>query len=139
MIPTAGSRCSDRFLFSQRSRRSDPWARARGRRAAHEYLAPVAVDERRWTACIAWLEVGALDDIPRRGARELPRPHGAGRSVPHRDDRVFALMTGARTKVVRCHKGIVHGSGSPARCTTGSSAWTAAAEAPDEGCTLSCR
>jgi nitrite reductase [NAD(P)H] small subunit len=58
---------------------------------------------------VSWLEVGALESIPARGARQLS--HGGLRIAVFRtgDDRVFALLDRCPHREGPLSQGIVHG------------------------------
>ena len=85
-----------------------------------------------------WLEVCALTDIPRLGARVLPRPGDPRGNVAlfrTGDDRVFALADRCPHKGGPLSDGIVHGE----RVTCPLHNWTIAlhsgdAVAPAQGC-----
>ena len=57
-----------------------------------------------------WLDIGALDEIPQRGARTVP-VHGGEEIAVFRtgDDRVFALVNRCPHKRGPLSQGIVHG------------------------------
>ena len=57
----------------------------------------------------AWIDVGAVTDVPRRGARRVPSPRGdiAIFRTGHGD--VFALMDKCPHKGGPLSEGIVHG------------------------------
>jgi nitrite reductase (NADH) small subunit len=88
-----------------------------------------------------WIEVCALTDIPRLGARVLQRPGDTrGHVALFRtgDDRVFALADRCPHKGGPLSEGIVHGD----RVTCPLHNWTIAlnsgdAIAPDQGCAAS--
>lgn len=83
-----------------------------------------------------WIEVGRLDDIPRRGARRVSVP-GAGLPIAvfrTGDDRVFALVDRCPHRAGPLSEGIVQGCA--VACPL--HGWvidlaSGAAEAPDEG------
>jgi nitrite reductase (NADH) small subunit len=86
----------------------------------------------------AWIDVGALDDIPRRGARRVGGPRGGVPVAVFRtaEDEVFALADRCPHKGGPLSEGIVQGCavacplhGWVIRLDSGQ------AEAPDEGCT----
>jgi nitrite reductase (NADH) small subunit len=86
-----------------------------------------------------WIEVGRLDDIPRRGARRVLTANGAEAIAVFRtgDDAVFALVDRCPHRGGPLSEGIVEGSG--VACPL--HGWvieleSGLAEAPDEGCTL---
>ena len=56
-----------------------------------------------------WVEVGALDDIPRRGARVVKTPFGCIAVFRTADDEVFALDDRCPHKAGPLSQGIVHG------------------------------
>jgi nitrite reductase (NADH) small subunit len=58
---------------------------------------------------IAWIDVGAVTDIPRRGARKLPSPMGDVAVFRTGDNQVFALMDACPHKQGPLSQGIVHG------------------------------
>lgn len=58
---------------------------------------------------ITWTDVGAVTDIPRRGARRLPSPRGAIAIFRTGDGAVFALMDACPHKGGPLSEGIVHG------------------------------
>src|ERR1700691_5133590 len=83
-----------------------------------------------------WIEVGQLDDIPRRGSRRVTRPGAALPIAVFRtaDDGVFALVDRCPHKGGPLSEGIVQGCA--VACPL--HGWvihldTGAAEAPDEG------
>lgn len=85
-----------------------------------------------------WVEVGRLDDIPRRGARRITRPNGSPPIAVFRtaDDEVFALVDRCPHRGGPLSEGIVQGLG--VACPL--HGWvieldSGKAEAPDEGCT----
>jgi nitrite reductase (NADH) small subunit len=83
-----------------------------------------------------WVEIGRLDDIPRRGARRVTRP-GAARPIAvfrTADDRIFALADRCPHRGGPLSEGIVQGCA--VACPL--HGWviqldSGAAEAPDEG------
>ncbi|MBW7057583.1 nitrite reductase small subunit NirD [Paracoccus bogoriensis] len=56
-----------------------------------------------------WIDIGALDDIPRRGARVVRTAHGCVAVFRTQDDRVFALDDRCPHKGGPLSEGIVHG------------------------------
>ena len=84
-----------------------------------------------------WIEIGAIEDIPRRGARRRAQRRAARSpcSAP-RDDEIFALIDrcpASRRAAVRRHR--LRQRRSPARCTIGSSTSPAARRwRPMNGC-----
>jgi nitrite reductase (NADH) small subunit len=58
---------------------------------------------------IAWIDVGAVSDIPRRGARKLPSPMGDVAVFRTGDNQVYALMDVCPHKQGPLSQGIVHG------------------------------
>ncbi len=84
-----------------------------------------------------WIEIGGLDDIPRRGARRVARPCGLPSIAVFRaaDDAVFALVDRCPHRGGPLSEGIVQGHA--VACPL--HGWVIAldsghAEAPDEGC-----
>jgi nitrite reductase (NADH) small subunit len=82
-----------------------------------------------------WRDIGALDDIPRQGARTVAMPHGAVAVFRTLDDRVFALNDHCPHKGGKLSQGIVHGESvtCPLHNWVIGLADGKAAE-PDEGC-----
>ncbi len=81
-----------------------------------------------------FVDVGALDDIPRRGARCVTTPQGRIGVFRTADDRVFALADRCPHKGGPLSEGIVHGTS--VTCPLHSivfSLETGAAEGADEG------
>ena len=85
-----------------------------------------------------WVEVGRLDDIPRRGGRRVARPPCAEPVAVFRtaDDEVFALVDRCPHRDGPLSEGIVQGRA--VACPL--HGWvieldSGRAEAPDEGCT----
>jgi nitrite reductase (NADH) small subunit len=85
-----------------------------------------------------WVEVGRLDDIPRRGARRVARSSDAEPVAVFRtaDDEVFALVDRCPHRDGPLSEGIVQGRA--VACPL--HGWvieldSGRAEAPDEGCT----
>ena len=58
---------------------------------------------------LAWRDVGALADIPARGARRIDHPGGAIAVFRSGDDRIFALRDRCPHKQGPLSQGIVHG------------------------------
>jgi nitrite reductase (NADH) small subunit len=88
-------------------------------------------------AC-SWVEVGHLNDIPRRGARRITRPDGSPAIAVFRtaDDEIFALIDRCPHRGGPLSQGIVQGRA--VACPL--HGWvieldSGRAEAPDEGCT----
>ena len=86
-----------------------------------------------------WVEVGRLDDIPRRGARLVSSAHGAAPIAVFRtgDDAVFALVDRCPHRGGPLSEGIVEGNA--VACPL--HGWvidlaSGEAAAPDVGCTL---
>ena len=82
-----------------------------------------------------WIEVGALDDIPRQGARVVRQPDGDIAVFRTLDDQLFALRDRCPHKGGPLSQGIVHGH--KVACPLHD--WkiqldTGLAVAPDEGC-----
>ena len=59
---------------------------------------------------IAWTDVGAVSDIPKRGARRVPTPAGDVAIFRTGDGRVFALRDACPHKGGPLSLGIVHGA-----------------------------
>lgn len=59
---------------------------------------------------MTWLNIGALDDIPRRGARCVVTPQGRIGVFRAADDRVFAIEDRCPHRGGPLSQGIVHGS-----------------------------
>jgi nitrite reductase (NADH) small subunit len=84
-----------------------------------------------------WVEIGRLEDIPRRGARRVTGPPGSAAIAVFRtaDDAVFALRDRCPHRGGPLSEGIVQGRA--VACPL--HGWiialeSGAAEAPDEGC-----
>jgi len=58
-----------------------------------------------------WLDIGALDDIPARGARRIATPGGDIAVFRTADDRVFAMDDKCPHRGGPLSQGIVHDSG----------------------------
>lgn len=56
-----------------------------------------------------WIDVGTLDDVPRRGARVVKTPFGCIAVFRTADDEVFALDDRCPHKAGPLSQGIVHG------------------------------
>lgn len=85
-----------------------------------------------------WVEIGAVGDIPRRGARRVIRSQRAPPIAVFRtaNDEIFALVDRCPHRAGPLSEGIVQGKG--VACPL--HGWvimldTGRAEAPDEGCT----
>jgi len=81
-----------------------------------------------------WFDIGALDDIPRRGARCVTTPRGRIGVFRTADDRVFAIEDHCPHKGGPLSQGIVHGTS--VTCPLHNwviSLETGAAEGADEG------
>ncbi len=82
-----------------------------------------------------WIDIGALDDIPRQGARVVRRADGDIAVFRTLDDQVFALRDKCPHKGGPLSQGIVHGH----KVACPMHDWkihleTGMAVAPDEGC-----
>ena len=66
-----------------------------------------------------WLDVGAVADVPVRGARVIKSAFGCVAVFRTAEDEVFALEDRCRTKAARCPRASCTDSPSRARCTTG--------------------
>ena len=85
-----------------------------------------------------WVEIGSLDDIPRRGARRVVRPDGSTPIAVFRtaNDEIFALIDRCPHRGGPLSEGIVQGRA--VACPL--HGWvielgSGRVEAPDEGCT----
>lgn len=58
---------------------------------------------------MSWLDIGALNDIPQRGARVVKTVHGCVAVFRTGDDRVFAIDDRCPHKGGPLSEGIVHG------------------------------
>ena len=58
---------------------------------------------------IDWIDVGAITDIPSRGARRVPTPNGDVAIFRTGDGRVFALKDACPHKGGPLSQGIIHG------------------------------
>jgi nitrite reductase (NADH) small subunit len=58
---------------------------------------------------IEWIDVGAVSDVPRRGARRVPTPSGDVAVFRTGDDRLYALKDRCPHKAGPISQGIVHG------------------------------
>ena len=88
------------------------------------------------TNASAWRDVGAIEDIPRQGARVVATQGGNVAIFRTADDRVFALDDRCPHKAGPLSQGIVHGTS----VTCPLHNWTidlasGEAAAPDSGCT----
>jgi nitrite reductase (NADH) small subunit len=84
---------------------------------------------------LVWRDVGALEDVPRRGARVVATHVGEIAVFRTGDDAVFALFDSCPHKGGRLSQGIVHG----ASVTCPLHNWVIAlsdgrAQEPDDGC-----
>lgn len=87
---------------------------------------------------VAWIEVGAVDDIPRLGARVVHREGGDIAVFRNGEDEVFALLNRCPHKGGPLSEGIVYGK--TVACPLHN--WcldlhSGQARAPDEGCAQS--
>ncbi len=57
-----------------------------------------------------WIDIAALDDIPKRGARVVKTQHGCVAVFRTHDDRVFAIDDACPHKKGPLSEGIVHGN-----------------------------
>ena len=86
-------------------------------------------------AIAAWVDVGAVEDVPRQGARVVPTGRGDVAVFRTVDGAVFALDDACPHKQGKLSQGIVHGH----RVTCPLHNWVIGledglAQAPDEGC-----
>ena len=84
---------------------------------------------------LVWADIGALDDIPRQGARVVATPRGDVAVFRTVDDAVFALDDRCPHRGGKLSQGIVHGH----NVTCPLHNWVIGladgrAHAPDEGC-----
>lgn len=82
----------------------------------------------------AWIDIGALEDVPRQGARLIKTPMGCVAVFRTADDQVFALDDRCPHKGGPLSQGIVHGSS--VTCPLHNwviSLETGMAQGPDEG------
>jgi nitrite reductase (NADH) small subunit len=87
------------------------------------------------SAFLAWIDVGALEDVPPQGARRIETPRGDVAVFRTADDEVFALFDRCPHKGGPLSQGIVHGRA--VACPLHN--WvidlsTGEAAAPDRGC-----
>ena len=85
-----------------------------------------------------WIEIGRLDDIPKRGARVVQSPQGDIAIFRTASNQIFALRDKCPHKGGPLSQGIVHGN----RVACPLHDWkihldTGLAVAPDEGCAAS--
>ena len=73
-----------------------------------------------------WLDICALEEINVLGARVVAGPKGDIALFRTAADEVFALDDRCPHKGGPLSQGLIYGSASPARCTTGRSTWQAA-------------
>jgi len=59
---------------------------------------------------VAWFDIGAIDDIPQRGARCVKTPQGKIAVFRTHDDRIFAIDDHCPHKGGPLSQGIVHGA-----------------------------
>ncbi len=57
----------------------------------------------------AWIDIGAIDDIPKLGARVVKTPHGCVAVFRTVDDEVFAMNDRCPHKNGPLSQGIIHG------------------------------
>ena len=84
---------------------------------------------------MSWIDIGALEDIPRQGARVVKTAHGCVAVFRTLDDQVFALDDRCPHKGGPLSQGLVHGK----QVTCPLHSWQISLEngealAPDEGC-----
>jgi nitrite reductase (NADH) small subunit len=58
---------------------------------------------------LAWIDVGAVTDVPLRGARRLPTPKGDVAVFRTGDNQLYALLDRCPHKAGPLSQGIVHG------------------------------
>ncbi len=59
---------------------------------------------------MSWFDIGAIDDIPQRGARCVKTPHGKIGVFRTHDDRIFAIEDHCPHRGGPLSQGIVHGA-----------------------------
>jgi len=83
---------------------------------------------------MSWIDIGALDDVPKRGARVIKTAKGCVAVFRTNDDRVFAMNDSCPHKGGPLSEGIVHGHS--VTCPLHNwvfSLETGMAQGPDEG------
>jgi nitrite reductase (NADH) small subunit len=63
-----------------------------------------------WSEAMDWFEIGALDEIPRRGARCVTTPQGRIGIFRTADDRVYAIEDRCPHRGGPLSQGMVHGA-----------------------------